>query len=233
MLEAVNRVCRSRKDVLNMTPTLLVLSIRAVKHFGGPLKGGKPFVRSKGRKFEKARGRRSVRPASAVLDTVDNDPVDLTIFFVLFAHNSRRDSRSSLPTSKRFDPYTREKGRSRRRVVVDDDKKQKKRRHHLVEDTDGRGKGDRYPVSLRTVLDGKRDGSSASSRDVVPPWIRFILDGSKGEGFVMQMMIMPVSTPVIVLAFCVTRNVGDGKVRQNRVATYPSLCRQLETDVVA
>jgi large subunit ribosomal protein L18e len=31
----------------------------AVKHFGGPLKGGKPFVRSKGRKFEKARGRRS------------------------------------------------------------------------------------------------------------------------------------------------------------------------------
>ncbi|EIW73532.1 50S small subunit ribosomal protein L18-A [Tremella mesenterica] len=31
----------------------------AVKHFGGPLKGGKPYVQSKGRKFEKARGRRS------------------------------------------------------------------------------------------------------------------------------------------------------------------------------
>jgi hypothetical protein len=28
-------------------------------------------------------------------------------------------------------------------------------------------------------------------------------------------MIMPVSTPVIVLAFCVTRIVEDGKVRQN------------------
>lgn len=32
----------------------------AVKHFGGPLKGGKPYVESKGRKFEKARGRRKV-----------------------------------------------------------------------------------------------------------------------------------------------------------------------------
>lgn len=229
MLEAVDRLCYSGKVVLNMTPTLLVLSIRAVKHFGGPLKGGKPFVRSKGRKFEKARGRRSVRPASAVLNTVDNDPVDLTIFSALFANNSRRDSRSSLPTSKRFDPYTREKGRSRRRVVVDDDKKQKKRRHHLVEDTAGRGKGDRYPVSLRMVLDGKRDGSSASSRDVVPPWIRFILDGSKGEGFVMQMMIMPVSTPVIVLAFCVTRIVKDGEGRQNLSVSSRNVTESVQT----
>jgi large subunit ribosomal protein L18e len=32
----------------------------AVKHFGGPLKGGKPYVASKGRKFERARGRRKV-----------------------------------------------------------------------------------------------------------------------------------------------------------------------------
>ncbi|KAK4684240.1 large subunit ribosomal protein L18e, partial [Tremellales sp. Uapishka_1] len=30
----------------------------AVKHFGGPLKGGKPYIESKGRKFEKGRGRR-------------------------------------------------------------------------------------------------------------------------------------------------------------------------------
>jgi large subunit ribosomal protein L18e len=33
----------------------------AVKHFGGPLKGGKPYIASKGRKFERARGRRKVR----------------------------------------------------------------------------------------------------------------------------------------------------------------------------
>jgi hypothetical protein len=33
----------------------------AVKHFGGPLKGGKPYVASKGRKFERARGRRKSR----------------------------------------------------------------------------------------------------------------------------------------------------------------------------
>lgn len=32
----------------------------AIKHFGGPLKGGKPYVASKGRKFERARGRRKV-----------------------------------------------------------------------------------------------------------------------------------------------------------------------------
>lgn len=32
----------------------------AVRHFGGPLKGGKPYVASKGRKFERARGRRKV-----------------------------------------------------------------------------------------------------------------------------------------------------------------------------
>ncbi|GHJ83954.1 hypothetical protein NliqN6_0356 [Naganishia liquefaciens] len=31
----------------------------AVRHFGGPLKGGKPYLASKGRKFEKARGRRA------------------------------------------------------------------------------------------------------------------------------------------------------------------------------
>jgi len=30
----------------------------AVSHFGGPLKGGKPYTLSKGRKFERARGRR-------------------------------------------------------------------------------------------------------------------------------------------------------------------------------
>lgn len=34
---------------------------RAVSHFGGPLKGGAPYVRSKGHKFEKGRGRRKVR----------------------------------------------------------------------------------------------------------------------------------------------------------------------------
>ena len=33
----------------------------AVRHFGGPLKGGKPYVESKGRKFERARGRRKSR----------------------------------------------------------------------------------------------------------------------------------------------------------------------------
>ncbi|WVW84607.1 hypothetical protein I302_106641 [Kwoniella bestiolae CBS 10118] len=33
----------------------------AVKHFGGPLKGGKPYIASKGRKFEQARGRRKSR----------------------------------------------------------------------------------------------------------------------------------------------------------------------------
>ncbi|KAL7423063.1 hypothetical protein Q5752_002362 [Cryptotrichosporon argae] len=33
----------------------------AVKHFGGPLKGGKPYIESKGRKFERARGRRKSR----------------------------------------------------------------------------------------------------------------------------------------------------------------------------
>ncbi|BEI98619.1 hypothetical protein CcaverHIS631_0309180 [Cutaneotrichosporon cavernicola] len=33
----------------------------AVAHFGGPLKGAKPYVQSKGRKFEKARGRRASR----------------------------------------------------------------------------------------------------------------------------------------------------------------------------
>ncbi|ORX40019.1 60S ribosomal protein L18-B [Kockovaella imperatae] len=33
----------------------------AVKHFGGPLKGGKPYIASKGRKFERARGRRKSR----------------------------------------------------------------------------------------------------------------------------------------------------------------------------
>ncbi|KAK1925504.1 60S ribosomal protein L18-B [Papiliotrema laurentii] len=33
----------------------------AVAHFGGPLKGGKPYVASKGRKFERARGRRKSR----------------------------------------------------------------------------------------------------------------------------------------------------------------------------
>ncbi|ORY28476.1 60S ribosomal protein L18-B [Naematelia encephala] len=33
----------------------------AVKHFGGPLKGGKPYIKSKGRKFERARGRRKSR----------------------------------------------------------------------------------------------------------------------------------------------------------------------------
>ena len=32
----------------------------AVKHFGGPLKGGKPYIESKGRKFERGRGRRKV-----------------------------------------------------------------------------------------------------------------------------------------------------------------------------
>ncbi|ODQ50154.1 60S ribosomal protein L18-B [Saitoella complicata NRRL Y-17804] len=37
-------------------------SREAVKHFGmGPHKGKKPFVRSKGRKFERARGRRASR----------------------------------------------------------------------------------------------------------------------------------------------------------------------------
>jgi hypothetical protein len=36
---------------------------RAVAHFGGPLKGGKPYVLSKGRKFERARGRRKVGPS--------------------------------------------------------------------------------------------------------------------------------------------------------------------------
>lgn len=33
----------------------------AVKHFGGPLNGGRPYIASKGRKFEKARGRRASR----------------------------------------------------------------------------------------------------------------------------------------------------------------------------
>ncbi|TXT15859.1 hypothetical protein VHUM_00362 [Vanrija humicola] len=33
----------------------------AVAHFGGPLKGGKPYIESKGRKFEAARGRRASR----------------------------------------------------------------------------------------------------------------------------------------------------------------------------
>ncbi|OWT39906.1 60S ribosomal protein L18-A [Cryptococcus neoformans Bt1] len=33
----------------------------AVQHFGGPLKGGRPYVASKGRKFEMARGRRKSR----------------------------------------------------------------------------------------------------------------------------------------------------------------------------
>ncbi|KLT42024.1 60S ribosomal protein L18-B [Cutaneotrichosporon oleaginosum] len=33
----------------------------AVAHFGGPLKGGRPYIQSKGRKFEKARGRRASR----------------------------------------------------------------------------------------------------------------------------------------------------------------------------
>ncbi|GFZ45138.1 60S ribosomal protein L18-A [Saitozyma sp. JCM 24511] len=33
----------------------------AVKHFGGPLNGGKPYIASKGRKFERARGRRKSR----------------------------------------------------------------------------------------------------------------------------------------------------------------------------
>jgi hypothetical protein len=32
----------------------------AVKHFGGPLKGGKPYVSGKSRKIERARGRRNV-----------------------------------------------------------------------------------------------------------------------------------------------------------------------------
>ena len=38
-------------------------SREAVKHFGGPLKGGKPYIASKGRKFERARGRRKVSHA--------------------------------------------------------------------------------------------------------------------------------------------------------------------------
>jgi large subunit ribosomal protein L18e len=33
----------------------------ATRHFGGPLKGGAPYIASKGRKFEKARGRRASR----------------------------------------------------------------------------------------------------------------------------------------------------------------------------
>jgi large subunit ribosomal protein L18e len=36
----------------------------AVKHFGGPLNGGKPYIASKGRKFERARGRRKVSRGS-------------------------------------------------------------------------------------------------------------------------------------------------------------------------
>jgi large subunit ribosomal protein L18e len=47
--------------------TLDQLAVRAptgsntVLHFGGPLKGGAPYIASKGRKFEKARGRRASR----------------------------------------------------------------------------------------------------------------------------------------------------------------------------
>ncbi len=69
---------------------------RAVSHFGGPLQGGKPYTISKGRKFERARGRRKVRTSS-----VSHMPV-LTDVFDTFIHAySPRVSRSSLPTSKR------------------------------------------------------------------------------------------------------------------------------------
>jgi hypothetical protein len=55
---------------------------------------------------------------------------------------------------------------------------------------------------------------------------------------VMQMMIMPVSTPVIVLAFCVTQIIPGGQGRRSfsiseeGCAPHTSLCRQPETNVV-
>jgi hypothetical protein len=159
---------------------------RAVKHFGGPLKGGKPYVRSKGRKFEKARGRRSVRLFENCL--VDRSVLCSSPVYPISATHSRRVSRSSLPTSKRLDRNTRDACRRRRRrhLVVEDEKKR----------NDLGGQDEREEIFQSSFsacfISGARE-SSSSTRDVVPPCICFtrrIL----GEGSLMLMMIMPVST---------------------------------------
>ena len=172
---------------IGLADCIFTFLLRAVKHFGGPLKGGKPYVRSKGRKFEKARGRRSVRLLEDY--RIDHSvPCDSPIYLIL-ATRSRRVSRSSLPTSKRLDRHTRDACRRRRRrrhLVVDDEKKRN--------DLGGQDEREEIFQSSHSAwfISGARE-SSSSTRDVVPPCICFtwrIL----GEGSLMLMMIMPVST---------------------------------------
>lgn len=65
----------------------------AVKHFGGPLKGAKPYIAfgSSGRKFEQARGRRKVRRKLSGL-LADTNVTSLVV------------SRSRAPNTRGMDP---------------------------------------------------------------------------------------------------------------------------------
>lgn len=161
------------------TSISFVLFFRAVKHFGGPLKGGKPFVRSKGRKFEKARGRRSVRGLALLLlrtwcraARLMQSPCLLRITVegiqdqVYPQVNELISTRGNKQREEDRDGSSWTMNKSTRNDDIS------------LEARTGR-KG-----SLSSSLDWfsrEWEGSLAFLRDVVPPCIRFIMDGSRGR----------------------------------------------------